>query len=139
MASRFWTSAIPLTTKKSNLLIPIIPYISQTAYIFQSCFRTYSCNCIFLQYKRPNPSSPIAINESDLLQLQKIIYYPSISLIRLTISIAPSAHSNPLLPAFVPARSIACSIVSVVSTPNITGISLAKETFAMPLETSLHT
>ena len=39
----------------------------------------------------------------------------------------------------LPARSIACSILSVVRTPNITGILLCKETLAIPLETSLHT
>ena len=32
-----------------------------------------------------------------------------------------TAASQPLLPAFVPARSTACSMVSVVSTPKITG------------------
>ena len=40
----------------------------------------------------------------------------------------------PLFPALLPARSMACSMLSVVSTPNITGISLFKETFAMPLK-----
>src|SRR5699024_7003387 len=34
---------------------------------------------------------------------------------------APAAASEPLLPAFVPARSIACSMFSVVMMPNITG------------------
>jgi len=38
-----------------------------------------------------------------------------------TSSIALTAASHPLFPAFVPARSIACSIVSVVSTPNAIG------------------
>ena len=40
----------------------------------------------------------------------------------LTISMATIAASNPLLPAFVPLRSIACSMVSVVNTPKIQGI-----------------
>ena len=40
---------------------------------------------------------------------------------RLTISSAATAASAPLLPALVPARSIACSMLSVVSTPNATG------------------
>ena len=44
---------------------------------------------------------------------------------RLTISIAVQAASKPLLPALVPARSTACSMVSVVSTPNTTGIPLS--------------
>jgi len=48
------------------------------------------------------------------------IFYPNV-FIKLAISIAASAASEPLLPAFVPARSIACSIVSVVNTPNIIG------------------
>ena len=59
--------------------------------------------------------------------------------IRFTISMAPWAHSAPLLPALVPARSMACSMVSVVRTPNITGMSLLSATLATPLETSLHT
>ena len=62
-----------------------------------------------------------------------------ISRSKFTISIAPIAQSNPLFPLFVPALSIACSIVSVVSTPNITGTLLARETCAIPFETSLHT
>src|SRR5690606_12321029 len=41
--------------------------------------------------------------------------------IRLTISMAVSAASAPLLPALVPARSSACSMVSGVSTPKATG------------------
>ena len=40
---------------------------------------------------------------------------------RFAISIAVQAASNPLLPALVPARSTACSMVSVVSTPKTTG------------------
>ena len=66
-------------------------------------------------------------------------YYFSISLIKLTISIAPIAESKPLLPALVPALSIACSMFSVVSTPNITGISELSETLAIPLDTSAQT
>ena len=58
---------------------------------------------------------------------------------RLTISMAPWAHSEPLLPALEPARSMACSMESVVSTPKRTGTSLLRETLAMPLDTSLHT
>ncbi len=42
---------------------------------------------------------------------------------KLTISIADRAASAPLFPALVPARSIACSIVSTVNTPRLTGIS----------------
>ena len=40
---------------------------------------------------------------------------------RFASSIAVTAASAPLLPALVPARSIACSMVSVVSTPKATG------------------
>ena len=50
---------------------------------------------------------------------QKLCIYNC--LIRFTISIAPNAQSYPLFPALDPARSIACSIFSVVITPNITG------------------
>ena len=45
----------------------------------------------------------------------------SIERSRFAISIAAIAASKPLLPAFVPDRSIACSIVSVVSTPKVMG------------------
>ena len=58
---------------------------------------------------------------------------------KLTISIADLAASEPLLPAFVPALSIACSMLSVVRTPNITGISVSKPTDATPFETSAQT
>lgn len=44
-------------------------------------------------------------------------------LVKFAISIATAAASQPLFPALVPALSIACSIVSVVNTPNTTGIS----------------
>ena len=47
--------------------------------------------------------------------------------------------SAPLLPAFVPARSIACSMFSVVMTPNVTGTPVWRPTCAMPLAVSLHT
>ncbi len=40
---------------------------------------------------------------------------------RLAISMAAAAASKPLLPALVPARSTACSMVSVVSTPKTIG------------------
>ena len=40
-----------------------------------------------------------------------------ICLIRLAISIALTAASEPLFPALVPALSTACSILSVVRTP----------------------
>ena len=58
---------------------------------------------------------------------------------KLTISIAALAASEPLLPAFVPALSIACSILSVVKTPNITGTSVSSPTDATPFETSAQT
>ena len=48
------------------------------------------------------------------------------------IWIAASAASAPLLPAFVPARSIACSIVSTVSTPNPIGNLLGQARCVMP-------
>src|SRR5919106_6534983 len=51
-----------------------------------------------------------------------------------TISIATIAASAPLLPALVPARSIACSIVSTVSTPKATGISNSVDMAASPNE-----
>ncbi len=50
---------------------------------------------------------------------------------------AVSAASLPLFPAFVPALSIACSNVSAVIIPKITGLPVLREISAIPLETSL--
>lgn len=47
--------------------------------------------------------------------------YAFIDFNKLAISIALTAASAPLLPAFVPALSTACSILSVVKIPNMTG------------------
>ena len=58
---------------------------------------------------------------------------------RLTISMAVHAASNPLLPDLVPARSTACSMVSVVSTPNATGTWVSSVTWATPFDTSAAT
>jgi hypothetical protein len=58
---------------------------------------------------------------------------------RLAISMAAMAASQPLLPALEPARSMACSNVSVVKTPNETGTPVSRLTVAIPLETSLAT
>src|SRR5207244_3201974 len=55
---------------------------------------------------------------------------------RSAISIAARAASQPLLPAFAPARSIACSSVSVVSTPKMTGILDSSATRATPVVTA---
>ena len=49
---------------------------------------------------------------------------------RLAISIADFATSAPLLPALVPALSIACSRLSVVRTPNNVGIPVSNDTDA---------
>jgi hypothetical protein len=51
----------------------------------------------------------------------------------LTISTAVTAASNPLFPAFAPARWIACSSVSHVNTPKITGTPLLSAADAIPL------
>ena len=56
-----------------------------------------------------------------------------------TISIAESIASAPLLPAFVPARSIACSMLSVVSIPFVTGTPVFIEAAAMPFADSFAT
>src|SRR5690625_1586982 len=52
---------------------------------------------------------------------------------RETISSAVLAASTPLLPALVPARSMACSMVSTVSTPKATGTPVLSETWDKPL------
>src|SRR6266852_729630 len=55
---------------------------------------------------------------------------------KLTSSTAVIAASNPLLPDFAPARSIACSRLSAVTTPRVMGRFVSRETWAMPLMTS---
>src|SRR5262249_9921050 len=54
---------------------------------------------------------------------------------RLTISTQAAAASAPLLPALVPARSIACSTVSQVSTPKVIAQSLESDTSPIPFAT----
>ncbi len=49
---------------------------------------------------------------------------------------ADTAASLPLLPALVPARSIACSRVSHVITPKMHGTEVLSDAYAMPLATS---
>jgi len=49
---------------------------------------------------------------------------------------AETAASLPLLPSLVPARSIACSIVSAVIMPNITGIPESWPALAIPFAAS---
>lgn len=79
-------------------------------------------------------------NGAEMQVMERGFYNQAFRLrIKLTVSIALRAQSNPLLPDLVPARSMACSIFSVVSTPNSTGIPVWRETWAIPLETSLHT
>ena len=51
---------------------------------------------------------------------------------RLTISIAASAASAPLLPPFSPARLSACSTVSVVRMPKMTGTPVARPAWSTP-------
>lgn len=65
--------------------------------------------------------------------------YSSIERIRFTISMAPSAQEEPLLPAFTPARFSACSTVSVVTIPNMTGTPVSRAAWAIPFEDSLQT
>src|SRR5690606_8838520 len=55
---------------------------------------------------------------------------------RVAISIAVSAASAPLFPAFVPARSTACSIVSTVRRPKPIGTSCSSDTRAIPAAAS---
>ena len=57
----------------------------------------------------------------------------SMALARFAILTAAIAAPYPLLPCLPPARLIACSTVSVVSTPKITGIPVFAEALAMPL------
>ena len=55
------------------------------------------------------------------------------------LNMADIAESHPLLPDLLPARSIACSMESVVNTPKTIGIPVSKLTVAIPFETSAHT
>ena len=55
---------------------------------------------------------------------------------RLPISTALMAASKPLLPLLAPARSMACSSVSQVSTPNATGMPNSMAVCASPLDAS---
>src|SRR6185436_14002358 len=55
------------------------------------------------------------------------------------ISSAAIAALRPALPILVPARSIACSIVSVVRTPKMQGTPVRRPTSAMPLAVSRQT
>lgn len=57
--------------------------------------------------------------------------FPSTS----TISIATIAAFAPAFPDFVPARSMACSMVSVVNTPNTAGVSVSILICPTPLDT----
>jgi len=52
---------------------------------------------------------------------------------KLTISSADIAASSPLFPALVPARSMACSMLSVVKTPNEIGIPFCIDICPKPL------
>src|SRR4051812_26282578 len=56
-----------------------------------------------------------------------------------TISIAVSAASSPLCPSLPPSRSSACSRVSTVSTPKITGTPVSSAARVMPAAASLAT
>src|SRR5690606_22322439 len=81
------------------------------------------------QLARPLPSAPAA---SAALH---DVYCSSLR-DSVAISIAVDAASAPLFPAFVPARSTACSIVSTVSRPKPIGTPCSSETRAMPLAAS---
>ena len=69
-----------------------------------------------------------------VLRVQSYNYFFKLQA-KLIIFIAVSAHSLPLLPSLPPALSSACSMLSVVSTPKITGISPAAFSCAMPCVT----
>ena len=69
-----------------------------------------------------------------VLRVQSYNYFFKLQMKRakFIMSIAVSAHSQPLLPNFPPARSSACSMLSVVSTPKITGILPSTLSCVMP-------
>src|SRR5690606_26460813 len=61
------------------------------------------------------------------------VHQASSCLVTLTVSKAAMAASAPLLPALVPERSMACSMLSTVSTPKATGIPYSSDTAPTPL------
>ena len=66
-----------------------------------------------------------------VLRVQSYNYFFKLQA-KLIIFIAVSAHSLPLLPSLPPALSSACSMLSVVSTPKITGILPSTLSCVMP-------
>ena len=69
-----------------------------------------------------------------VLRVQSYNYFFKLQA-NLIIFIAVSAHSLPLLPSLPPALSSACSMLSVVRTPKMTGISPMAFSCAMPCVT----
>ena len=61
---------------------------------------------------------------------------PFSSTVAFVLLLALIAASRPLLPCLVPARSIACSSLSAVITPNMHGTFVSSETLATPFATS---
>src|SRR5579862_1188715 len=72
-------------------------------------------------------------------QLAGLGALPHSFFMRLAISIAAIAALRPALPILVPARSIACSIVSVVRTPKMQGMPVRRPTSDTPLAVSRQT
>src|SRR5690606_6261564 len=81
------------------------------------------------QLARPLPSAPSASTALHGVYCSRLRD-------NVAISIAVNAASAPLFPAFVPARSTACSIVSTVSSPKPIGMPCSSETRAIPLAAS---
>ncbi len=83
----------------------------------------------FVAWRRPEATGEPAAELEEALRsvlarcLTDGTYFSSAS--RRAVSIAARAASDPLLPSFPPARSIACSTVSVVSTPKVIGTPVA--------------
>ena len=105
---------------------PLI-YIRDAIWIVHRTFTThYSLRTAFHSFKKAAPKRRTALklyvilsvswNLRNMINLSILSYFPSF-LKRLAISRASIAHSKPLLPDFRPALLIACSMVSVVSTP----------------------
>src|SRR5690606_12510766 len=77
---------------------------------------------------RPTPLLDARPSFGSLRFVLGVAHFASICFSRLTISMADSAASKPLLPALVPERSTACSMLSTVSTPKATGVPVARAT-----------
>lgn len=120
---------------KKNVLFLNVLFLNESILIFQTILHVHH------HYNKLLPTTSKChkmLNVGELEFVKSAIFQGHI-FAKWAISIAVIADSYPLLPDFVPARSMACSMFSVVSMPKITGMSVCNDTEAIPLATSLQT